>query len=123
MVLLLFCNSLIFKFRFLLSLLQYLIERFLQKKAPERGVAAEEFCVFGDWGVNPNKSEKPERSGRCAAETDDPQDVKRIVPSAGRKSLLRKHANDLKNTGIRKRSTVTIVKEKVIAPQQFFLQN
>ena len=27
------------------------------------------------------------------------------------------------NTGIRKRSTVTIVKKKVIAPQQFFLQN
>ena len=25
-------------------------------------MAAEEFCVFGDWGVNPNKSEKPERS-------------------------------------------------------------
>ena len=67
MVLLLFCNSLIFKFRFLLSLLQYLIERFLQKKAPGRGVAAEEFCVFGDWGVNPNKSEKPEHSGRVFA--------------------------------------------------------
>ena len=67
MVLLLFCNSLIFKFRFLLSLLQYLIERFLQKKAPGRGVAAEEFCVFGDWGVNPNKSEKPEHSGRVSA--------------------------------------------------------
>ena len=43
--------------------------------------------------------------------------------SAGRKSLLRKHANDLKNTGIRKRSIVTIVKKKVIAPQQFFLQH
>ena len=37
--------------------------------------------------------------------------------------MLRKHANDLKNTGIGKRSTVTIVKKKVIAPQQFFLQN
>ena len=46
-----------------------------------------------------------------------------IAPSAGEKSLLRKHANDLKNTGIRKRSTVTIVKKKVIAAQQFFLQN
>jgi len=46
-----------------------------------------------------------------------------IAPSAGRISLLRKHANDLKNTGIRKRSTVTIVKKKVIAPQPFFLQN
>ena len=67
MVLLLFCNSLIFKFRFLLSLLQYLIERFLQKKAPGRGVAAEEFCVFGDWGGSLNKPEKPERSGRFFA--------------------------------------------------------
>jgi hypothetical protein len=46
-----------------------------------------------------------------------------IVPSAGRKSLLKKHVNALKNTGIRKRSTVTIVKEKVIVLQQFFLQN
>ena len=46
-----------------------------------------------------------------------------IAPSAGRKSLLREHANDLKNTGIGKRQTVTIVKKKVIAPQQFFLQN
>jgi arylamine N-acetyltransferase len=46
-----------------------------------------------------------------------------IAPSAGRKSLLKKHVNALKNTGIRKRSTVTIVKEKVIVLQQFFLQN
>jgi len=27
-------------------------------------VAAEEFCVFGDWGGSLNKPEKPERSGR-----------------------------------------------------------
>jgi hypothetical protein len=46
-----------------------------------------------------------------------------IVPSAGRKSLLRNHENDPKNTGIRKGETVTIVNQKVIAPQQFFLQN
>ena len=46
-----------------------------------------------------------------------------IAPSAGRESLLRKHANDLKNTGIGKRQTVTIVKKKVLTLQQFFLQN
>ena len=46
-----------------------------------------------------------------------------IAPSAGRKSLLREHANDLKNTGIGKRQTVTIVEKKVLVPQQFFLQN
>lgn len=46
-----------------------------------------------------------------------------IAPSAGRKSLLREHANDLKNTGIGKRPTVTIVKKKVLTLQQFFLQN
>ena len=67
MVLLLFCYSLIFKFRFLLSLLQYIIEKIFLTSAPGRGVAAEEFCVFGDWGVNPNKSEKPEHSGRVFA--------------------------------------------------------
>ncbi|MBR2950486.1 MAG: hypothetical protein IKC46_11565 [Lachnospiraceae bacterium] len=34
-----------------------------QETAPERGVAAEEFCVFGDWGGSLNKPEKPENSG------------------------------------------------------------
>ena len=46
-----------------------------------------------------------------------------IIPYAGRKTLQRKHESDPKNTGIRKGETVTIVKEKVIVPQQFFLQN
>ena len=43
-----------------------------------------------------------------------------IVPSAEKKLLLTKHANDLKNIGTRKSSTVTIVEEKVVALQQFF---
>ena len=30
-------------------------------------MAAEEFCVFGDWGGSLNKPEKPERSGRFFA--------------------------------------------------------
>ena len=51
-------------FRFSLSLLQYIIEKIFLTSAPGRGVAAEEFCVFGDWGVNPNKSVRPECSGR-----------------------------------------------------------
>ena len=63
MVLLLFCNSLIFKFRFLLSLLQYIIEKIFLTSAPGRGVAAEEFCVFRDWGRSLNKPEKPECYG------------------------------------------------------------
>ena len=37
------------------------------KTAPVRGVAAEEFCVFGDWGESLNKPEKPESSGRFFA--------------------------------------------------------
>jgi len=36
--------------------------RGFQKTAPGRGVTAEEFCVFGDWGGSLNKSEKLERS-------------------------------------------------------------
>lgn len=48
---------------FLLSLLQYIIEKIFLMSAPGRGVAAEEFCVFGDWGGSLNKPEKPERSG------------------------------------------------------------
>ena len=67
MVLLLFCNSLIFNFRFSPSLLQYFIEKLFLTQAPGRGVAAEEFCVFGDWGGSLNKPEKPERSGRFFA--------------------------------------------------------
>ena len=35
-----------------------------------------------------------------------------IAPSAGRKSLLRKHANDLKNTGIRKSQPSRLLKKK-----------
>ena len=45
------------------SLLQYLIGNIFLTSAPGRGVAAEEFCVFGDWGGSLNKPEKPERSG------------------------------------------------------------
>ena len=50
-------------FLLLTSLLQYLNEKLLLTSAPGRGVAAEEFCVFGDWGGSLNKPEKPERSG------------------------------------------------------------
>ena len=39
------------------------IETFFPNVAPGRGAAAEEFCVFGDWGGSLNKPEKPERSG------------------------------------------------------------
>ena len=67
MVLLLFCNNLIFNFRFSPSLLQYFIEKLFLTQAPRRGVAAEEFCVFRDWGGSLNKPEKPERSGRFFA--------------------------------------------------------
>jgi len=67
MVLLLFCNNLIFNFRFSPSLLQYFIEKLFLTQAPRRGVAAEEFCVFGDWGRCLNKPEKPEHSGRVFA--------------------------------------------------------
>lgn len=49
------------RFHFWLSLLPYFLKGYFQKSAPGRGVAAEEFCVFGDWGIRPNKHEKPER--------------------------------------------------------------
>ena len=52
---------------FLLSLLPYIFEKISLASAPGRGVAAEEFCVFGDWGGSLNKPEKPERSGRFFA--------------------------------------------------------
>jgi len=50
-------------FRFSLSLLQYIIEKIFLTSAPGRGVAAEEFCVFRDWGRSLNKPEKPECYG------------------------------------------------------------
>ena len=53
----------ILHFCFSLSLLRHFIEKIFLTSAPERGVAAEEFCVFGDWGGSLNKPEKPERSG------------------------------------------------------------
>ncbi|MBR4113046.1 MAG: hypothetical protein IKK54_00105 [Anaerotignum sp.] len=65
-----FCFSFLkiyLQFLFLPSLLQYIIETIFLTSAPERGVAAEEFCVFGDWGGSLNKPEKPERSGRFFA--------------------------------------------------------
>jgi len=40
---------------------------FFQSQHRNGGVAPEEFCVLGDWGGNPNKSEKPEHSGRVFA--------------------------------------------------------
>ena len=67
MVLLFFFKNQIPNFRFSLSLLLYFIEKMFLTSAPERGVAAEEFCVFGDWGGSLNKPEKPERSGRFFA--------------------------------------------------------
>ena len=44
-----------------------------------------------------------------------------IALSVKTKSQLRKLENGLKNTEIKKGISVTIVKQKVIAPQQFFL--
>ena len=67
MVLLFFFKNQIPNFRFSLSLLLYFIDKFFLTSAPGRGVAAEEFCVFGDWGGSLNKPEKPERSGRFFA--------------------------------------------------------
>ena len=43
------------------------------------------------------------------------------APSVRKKSPLRKLENGLKNTEIKESSTVTIVKKKMIALQQFFL--
>ena len=45
------------------------------------------------------------------------------VPILYQKQPIPSRELRVKNTGIRKRATVTIVKEKVIALQQFFLQN
>ena len=67
MVLLFFFKNQIPNFRFSLSLLPYIFEKIFLTSAPGRGVAAEGFCVFGDWGGNLNKAEKPERSGRFFA--------------------------------------------------------
>ena len=62
-----FLKKHILHFCFSLSLLRLFIEKIFLTSAPGRGVAAEEFCVFGDWGGSLNKPEKPERSGRFFA--------------------------------------------------------
>ena len=60
MVLLFFFKNQIPNFRFSLSLLPYIFEKLLLTSAPGWGVAAEEFCVYGDRGGSLNKPEKPE---------------------------------------------------------------